>query len=119
MDTLDSKKTFKHWTPVKDSNKVYFLKSKLEAKLLFSLRIGELNFKTNRRVESERKFGGTDCWTKVCLGKDDLHHVMECFGYETRLKKNGVSGDDMAEYLKKLHVERLKKHNQPLVYMRL
>ena len=86
LETLASSKTFKHWTPEKTSNRPYFLRTKLESKLMLALRIGELNYKLSRKNESIKKFGGLDCWVKVCLGTDGPRHVAECFGYEARIK---------------------------------
>ena len=118
LATLDSSKTFKHWNPdAWSQNKPYFVKSKLESKLLLALRIGELNFKLSRKRESIKKFGGLQCFVGSCLGQDGPQHVAECYGYEARLKP-GNGEDQLAEYLRDLHVERLKKYGQPLVYIR-
>ena len=117
LETLVSSKTFKHWTPEKTSNRPYFLRSKLEAKLMLGLRIGELNFKLSRKTESIRRFGGLECWVKVCLGTDGPMHVAECFGYSARIKP-GHSEDELVDYLVELHKERLKKFGQPLVYLK-
>ena len=117
LETLDSSKTFKHWRPEKTSNQPYFLRSKLESKLLFVLRIGELNFKMSRRRESIKKYGGVHCWVKVCLGNDGPQHVAECFGYESRIKP-GYTENELVDYLKDLHAERIRKFGQPLVYLK-
>ena len=115
--TLDSSKTFKHWDPTQDSNKSYFLGTKLEAKLMLALRVGELNFKVNRRRESVKKYGGVQCMVGVCMEDDSLLHVGECFGYTARLQPGGGE-QQLMEYLKALHAERLAKYKQPLVYIK-
>ena len=100
LETLDSSKVFKHWQPEKTRYRPYFLRSKLELKLLFALRIDELNFKMSRRRESIKKYGGV--------------HVAECFGYKSRIKP-GYTEKELADYLWDLHAERIRKFGQPLV----
>ena len=117
LETFDSTKTFKHWTPEMTMNRSYFMMPKLESKLLLALRIGELNFKLSRKRESLQRYGGLECFVGVCLGLDGPQHVSECFGYEARLKP-GHSEKELAEYLKELHLERMKKYSLPLVYMK-
>ena len=114
LETLDSSKVFKHWQPEKTRYRPYFLRSKLELKLLFALRIDELNFKMSRRRESIKKYGGVHCWVKVCLGNDGPQHVAECFGYKSRIKP-GYTEKELADYLWDLHAERIRKFGQPLV----
>ena len=95
----------------------YFVRSKLEAKLLLAMRIGELNFKLSRKRESIKKYGGLQCFVQSCLGSDGPQHVAECFGYDARLKP-GYGEDQLVDYLKELHTERLRKYNLPLVYLK-
>ena len=84
-----------------NSNRPYFLRSKLKSKLL---RISELNFKMSCRSGSEKKFGGVHCWIKVCMGNDKPQHIAECFGYESHINP-GHTEDKQVEYLKDLHIE--------------
>ena len=83
---------------------------------MLALRVGELNFLTNRPKEAETKYGSTECFTRVCGGQDDLDHVSQCPGYTARLK--GPSEKEQAEYLRELHVERTKKFNKPLIFIK-
>ena len=71
-------------------------------------RIGELNFRTNRRGESIKKYGGTDCHVKICSGEDSYVHVKDCLGYTARL---GAADNEytLLRYLKQLNEERRKK----------
>ena len=62
-------------------------------------------------------YGGVQCHVKVCGGKDEISHIMECFGYTTKLKGDG-SEEALADYLFELHKERVKKFGVSLMYMR-
>ena len=75
---------------------------------MMALMIGELNFLTNRKGESMKKWGSTHCYTKVCGGEDSLEHVSQCFGYQTT--PSGVPTEEaQAEYLVALNKERMEK----------
>ena len=113
---MGSKKVVTRWTPKKTSNRGYFLFSRLEAKLMLAYRVGELNLLTNRPKESVSKLGSTECLVRVCGGEDDLDHISQCFGYESRLE--GPSEQDQATYLRNLHKERTKKFGKPLIYIK-
>ena len=92
--------------------------NKLQSKLILAWRTGELNMLTNRKNESIRKLGSTECLTRVCGGEDDLDHVQECFGYEARPSSEG-SEQAMADYLYELHKERVRKFKRPLIYIKI
>ena len=112
-----SSKVRMRWRPEKLQDRQYFSRDKLTAKLLLCYRIGELNFKTNRKGEATAKTGSTLCLGRVCGGEDSLAHVMECETYDTRY--SGVDSEwALADYLVKLYIERNKKYGNALVYMR-
>ena len=85
---------------------------------MLALRIGELDFLTNRRRENISKWGSTHCFVQVCGGEDSLEHVSQCFGYESTFNKKDSSEQAQAEYLVALNRERLKKYKRPLIYHR-
>ena len=116
QSTMTSRKAVTRWTPEKTSNRGYFELGRLEAKLMLAWRVGELNFLTNRRKESLKNLGSTECLVRVCGGEDTLEHVSECFGYQARL--GGQSEADHASYLRELHKERTKKYNKPLIFIK-
>ena len=117
LSLTTSRKVRMRWRPEKIQDRQYFSKDKLTAKLLLCYRIGELNFKTNRRGEAIAKAGSTLCLGKVCGGEDSLEHVMQCDLYDTRY--NGHDSEwALADYLVKLYIERNKKYGEALVYLR-
>ena len=96
----------------------YFNKSKVEAKIMFSYYVGELNLRTNRRKESERKFGGVSCLYGICCGDDSIPHIMGCFGYSTK-PPSDLSEENFGRYLMDIHRERVKRWDAPLIHMDL
>ena len=86
---------------------------------MLAFKTGELNLKDYKKWEMRRKFGDTDCFMG-CDAKDDLDHVMQCNGYETKPKNYYLDGTDkkMAEYLRALDAERWRKFEMGLVYRR-
>ena len=97
----------------------YMAWSKLEGKLMLAFRLGELEFKTNRRGESEKLYGGVHCWYGQCGGLDEISHVSRCEGYNAR----PVEADDgdprnLVTYLIQLNSERIRKWGQPLLFTR-
>ena len=115
---MKSSKVVMRWDPEKNSNRQYFSFEKLESRLMLALRIGELDFLTNRRRENISKWGSTHCFVQVCGGEDSLEHVSQCFGYESTFNKKDSSEQAQAEYLVALNRERLKKYRRPLIYHR-
>ena len=106
-----SSKVRMRWRPEKLQDRQYFSRDKLTAKLLLCYRIGELNFKTNRKGEATAKTGSTLCLGRVCGGEDSLAHVMECETYDTRY--SGVDSEwALADYLVKLYIQRNKKYGE-------
>ena len=55
----------------------------------------------------------------VCGGVDDLNHVADCEGYETR-PDGFITGDpkQVAQYLIKLNAERTRRWGIPLIFIR-
>ena len=108
----------------KKAKKLYWQFPRLEAKLMLSYKIGELNFKENKRREMKKTFGNTDCFVPWCIdaegkrNKDTLEHVMTCEGYKTKAKHFNLDGTDirMAEYLRALDIERWRNFGLSLVY---
>ena len=118
MKLRSSSKVLMRWEPERRSDRTYFKFNTLEAKLMLALQIGELNFLTNRRRESEKELGSTMCYVKVCGGEDSLDHVSTCFGYQSRPPGAGSSEQEIADYLVELNKERNKKYQSPLVLIR-
>ena len=100
LETLDSSKTFKHWQLKKTSNCLYFLQSKLESKLLFALRIGELNFKMKEGGNPSKSMGECTVGSKCALGMM-VHSTLPSVLVTSRE-----------------HAERIRKFGQPLVYLK-
>ena len=94
--------------------KYYFDKPKMEARMLFQYYVGELNFRTNRRREAEKKFGGTQCLVGICGGDDSIEHVSVCFGYRTRSPPN-MREEDLSSYLIELNRERIQRWEAPII----
>ena len=114
------------WMEVRRSSKIplhlefgkgrknYFSWAKTEAKLFFFMRVGELNFRTNRKHEAVAKYGGTQCLVGVCSGSDDQAHVESCFGYQTK-PPSVWTEEGYSKYLFELHLERLRRWKSPLI----
>ena len=130
-NTIKKKSVMENWLKLKSSRKVemrmrpektsdreYFKYNRLESKLMLALQIGELNFLENRKKTSIKEHGSTMCYVKVCGGNDNLKHVKECFGYESKPPKAGASEKEMANYLVELNKERNRKYQSPLVLIR-
>ena len=98
----------------KRGRKEYFARTKIEAKLIFHMNVGELNLKMNRKKEAIAKYGETQCLVGICCGDDDLTHIMCCFGYQTKPPPVWTE-DEMGRYLLELHLERLRRWKAPLV----
>ena len=103
--------------------KLYMRRNRREAKLFFAFRIGELQFKDNRRGEYTKKFGNTTCFMDGCNQPDSLQHVMSCNRYPADMRF-GLSDfnhdpheqNEFIDYLQKLDKFRLKEFNLPLIY---
>ena len=78
------------------------------------MRVGELNFRTNRKQEAIAKYGGTQCLVGVCSGSDDQAHVESCFGYQTK-PPSVWTEEGYSKYLFELHLERLRRWKSPLI----
>lgn len=115
------------WEDVRKSSKIplrreyqkqrkeYFKAPKMPAKATFMMNVGELNFKTNRRKESIKKFGNIECPVESCLSPDSLvHAAYECLGYKTRFP-DGVTEGEIGQYLLQLHAERVQRWSLPLL----
>ena len=100
--------------------KDYWGLPKLDARLVLAYKTGELNFKEFKKREMTRLYGNTNCFIVGCREKDTLRHVMECEGYETKIKNFPQDGQDknMAPYLRKLDLERWKYFECGLIYRR-
>ena len=86
---------------------------KNKAKLALLMEVGELNFRTNRKWESLKKFGSTECVVQGCGQEDTLDHVKECYGYDTKFKDD-FSPMEWVDYLSKLDNERFSKYRTSL-----
>ena len=82
--------------------------------LLFYYYVGELNLRTNRPRDAERKFGGVQCLAGVCCGSDSIEHIIQCFGYQTKAPSN-FREEDLGEFLLKIHQERMRRWEAPLI----
>ena len=127
-ETISWEAMYELWTECRASGKIplhlsyekrrqhYFNRSKLEAKMMFSYYVGELNLRTNRRKESERKFGGVACLYGICCGDDSIPHIMECEGYVTK-PPSDISEEDFGKYLVDIHRERVRRWKAPLIHL--
>ena len=91
--------------------KDYWSMTKLDARLVLAYKTGELNFKDFKRREMTRIYGNTNCFVVGCKQKDNLKHVIECEGYDTKIQKFEQDGQDkkMAPFLRALDMERWRK----------
>ena len=83
IESLQSKSAPLHMIRNKSNqNRAYFTMPKDRARLGLAFEVGCLNLKANRRRESLKKFGTTQCVIPACTGSDSLLHIMEeCQGY--------------------------------------
>ena len=89
---------------------------KFEARAITALRTGNLIFKNWCPWKIRKQHAGDSlCMFQPCREKDSLQHVMECEYYSTKFITQDGSLRDWANYLVKLHQERLEKFNQPLI----
>ena len=104
------------WGPNRNEEKqrFYFSLPKHQAKCALLFEIGELNFRANRRWESLKKFGTTECVVPGCVQEDTLIHAQECYGYTTKFKE-GFSPMEWVEYLSNLDLERFSKYRTSLI----
>ena len=120
--SLHSKKVLARWEPRETEgwNKPWYMAwSKLEGKLMLAFRLGELEFKTNRRGESEKLYGGVHCWYGQCGGLDEISHVSRCEGYNARpVEVDDGDPRNLVNYLIQLNSERIRKWGQPLLFTR-
>ena len=86
----------------------------MEAKILFFYYVGELNLRTSRPREAERKFGGVQCLVGICCGVDSIEHISVCFGYDTKAPVN-MREEDLSKYLLEIHRERMRRWSAPLI----
>ena len=119
-ETVTWNAMYEVWTECRASSKVplhlnyekrrqhYFNRSKMEAKMMFFYYIGELNLRTNRRKEAERKHGGVHCLYGICCGVDSIPHIRECQGYSTK-PPSDLNEENFGQYLLEVHRERVIK----------
>ena len=100
--------------------KQYWELEKRRARLVFAYHTGNLDFRNDKKGEAVRKFGNTNCLVPACAGRDELSHVVKCFGYKTKPKEEtflGIDGNEsLAEYLDLLDAERYHKFRAPLLF---
>ena len=84
------------------------------AKCALVYEIGELNFRTNRKYESLKKYGTLECVVPGCCQLDTLDHAMQCYGYSTKYKE-GSSPTAWFEYISALDLERFQKYKTSLI----
>ena len=92
----------------------YFSQPKIEARAAFLFYVGELNFRTSRRKESEAKFGSVKCMARNCHAEDTWRHVRTCRGYSTRVPSGEIPQEQMGKIIVALNDERVQKWNSPL-----
>ena len=92
----------------------YFSQPKIEARAAFLFYVGELNFRTSRRKESEAKFGSVKCLARNCHAEDTWRHVRTCRGYSTRVPSGEIPQEQMGKIIVALNDERVQKWNSPL-----
>ena len=91
----------------------------MPGKLVLSLKMGELELKSNRRQESIKQYGGVHCLVGWCGGDDDINHVMKCPGYDIKPPRDDKGKEDIiAAYLIELNSERIRKWGCPLIYIK-
>ena len=114
LSLITSKKA--PWGPNRSEEKqrFYFTLPKHQAKCALLYEIGELNFRTNRKWESLKKFGTTECVVQGCGQEDTLDHAKECYGYDTKFRDD-FSPMELVEYLSKLDLERFSKYKTSLI----
>ena len=104
----------------KKYKKDYWSLEKRRALLVFAYKIGNLDFRNNKKGEALRKFGSTACLASGCPGRDDLQHIIDCSGYDNKPEEGAFDGDDvkLADYLDKVDAERFSKWRAPLLFRR-
>ena len=124
-ETLKSSRVPYNYTHLR-RYRLYSTLPRFEAKLYFAYKIGELQFKENRRGEYRAKFGDTLCFAEGCNQPDTLEHVMTCSGYHKLDRWNGKyelgqfedhdSIRKAVDYLKHLDITRSHQYKLPLLY---
>ena len=117
IESLQSKSAPLHMIRNKSNqNREYFTMPKDRARLGLAFEVGCLNLKANRRIESMKKFGTTQCVIPACTGSDSLLHIMEeCQGYSTpRYKDQGVC-EEFIDYLYSVNRERISRFKTSMV----
>ena len=98
--------------------------SKYEARLFFTYRIGELQFKSYRKGEFIKKYGNVQCFERGCIEEDTLEHVMRCQDYDIRYRQTMTHDSDylqiktFVQYLVELDGYRSRKFGLPIMYRR-
>ena len=100
------------------SKKDYWAFNKRKSSLIFAYKVGNLDFRDDKKGESLRKFGSTACIVPHCPGIDNLAHVRECYGYKTKPGKYAFKGneEELGDYLDALDAERFGVFRAPLMY---
>ena len=114
LSLLTSKKA--PWAPRRDNEKrrFYHTLPKHQAKCALIYEIGELNFRTNRKQESLKKYGTLECVVPGCCQEDTLEHAKTCYGYDTKYRDD-MSPQEWVTYLSDLDIERFRKYKTSLI----
>ena len=117
LGSLSGKSAPHHYLRDKTNQvKKYFMMPKEKALLGLAYDVGCLNFRGNRRNESQQKYGTTQCWVPGCTGKDTLDHVREtCQGYKVKQGKDVGIEEEFIDFLHELNRERISKFRTSLV----
>ena len=117
LGSLSGKSAPLHYLRDKSNQvKGYFTLPKEKALLGLAHDTGCLNFRGNRRNESNKKYGSTQCWVPGCTGVDTFDHVREtCQGYTTKQGKDKGIEDEFIEFLYELNQERVSRFRTSLV----
>ena len=103
-----------------DNVKSYWTESKSNAKAILNFKIGALKYKENWKRYNSSQHRDNKCLVKDCDESDNMNHVRNCKGYDTKLEQqidiDDVEYDELAvgEYLVKLNRERITKYKMPL-----
>ena len=116
--SLSSKSAPFHYPNQTNKQREYFTYVKEKAKLALSYDVGCLNLRANRRTESLKKFGSTQCLVPGCVGEDDLEHIIyTCQGYKVKIKDKGIA-EEFIDTLYDINQQRIARFNTSMVNWR-
>ena len=96
-------------------DKRHFKWSKLQSQALLGWRTGSLKFRSTWKVYNTKHGLSSSCVFPLCSGIDSWSHMIQCPWYTVKWNPKFTEEEEIATYILKVSMERLKRLRMPLL----